>query len=289
MKAENYAAVIVFGYSRKEKLEKCLEYLEKNSGIEKMDLHIFSDGAKGVKDIELVNDVRIYLDTYSKKSNFKTVNIYKSEKNKGLATSIIEGVSQIIDKYGKAIIVEDDLLTSDDFLQYMNDALEYYEDKKEYGSISGYTYPLKELENYNKDIYVTRKGECWGWGTWKDRWEKVDWNISTFSEYMNNSEMRKEFDRIEYGLDNMLIQQMNSKIDSWAVRWCYHLFRNNLLTVYPKKSRTTNIGFDGTGIHCGITNKYDNDITQKIGKCIFERLDVNEELERKASEYVQGK
>lgn len=282
-----YAAVIVFAYCRKDKLQKCLEYLEKNDRTNRMDLHIFSDGEKGDKDRGKVNEVREFLDIYTEKSKFKKVFLYKSKRNKGLATSIIEGVSEIVNRYGKVIVVEDDLLVSKDFLEFMNDALEYYEDKKEYGSISAYTYPFKELEEYDKDIFATRKGESWGWGTWKDRWEKVDWQVETFAEYMTNPEMRQEFDSIEFGLDAMLIQQMKSNIDSWAVRWCYHLYRNKLLTIYPKMSRATNIGFDNTGVHCEVTNKYDNDISKKCKKCKFERLELNEYLERKSSEYTR--
>ncbi len=276
----DYAPVIVFAYKRKDKLEQCIYALEQNMGAEKTDLFVFSDGAKGKDDREKVQQVREYLDQCILNSRFKKAVVYKSEVNKGLAHSIIDGVSQIIGVYGKAIIVEDDIITSSGFLSYMNEGLAYYADLKTYGSISAYTSELPGLEKYNKDIYVTRKGECWGWATWKDRWDKVDWQVGDFGSYLKNRKERRNFESLQAGIDNMLISQMNGEIDSWAVRWCYHLFKNELLTVYPKYSRVKNIGFDGSGTH-GLSEMKVNRIENSYGnKCKFEALPVNRRLEK---------
>lgn len=283
-----YAPIALFAYKRVDKLRQCVEALEKNIDADKTELYIFSDGYKGEEDKEQVGEVRKYIRTIVHKSIFAKVCIIERTHNWGLANSIIDGVTQVINKHGKIIVVEDDLVTTLDFIQYMNGALNYYEHCEEYGSISAYTYPINILKKYNKDIYVTRKGDCWGWGTWKNRWEKVDWLVKDYAEYINNKKKRKLFDSLEYGLDNMLNMQMNGEIDSWAVRWCYHLFKNCLLTVYPSRSRTLNIGLDGSGTHCEAeVNLYGKKIDNLIAKCKYERLPVDYRLEKASSKFAK--
>lgn len=277
------APVVLFVYKRKEKTERCLKALEENRYVEDTDLIIFSDGFKSKSDEKEVNAVREYITNYQKQSKFHEVKIHESKQNKGLANSIISGVSMVMQEYGKAIIVEDDILTSSDFLQYMNDALDFYEDNERYGSISAFTYPLWQLKKYKKDIYVTRKGECWGWATWKNRWEKVDWSVSSFDEYIQNEKLRKQFDELQFGIDNMLCSWKNGSIDSWAVRWCYHLFINDQLTVYPRVSKTMNIGMDGSGTNCGESISYQLKQETNPQSYQFDFLEIDYKLEHAAS------
>lgn len=284
-----FAPVALFAYKRIDKLQECLKALERNYGAEDTVLYVFCDGPKKKEDVTAVREVREYIHAYKNKNNFKRIEIIESEINKGLANSIIGGVTDVVNEYGKVVVVEDDLITTQDFLQYMNDALNFYEDMEEYGSISAFTLPIKQLDGYSKDIYVTRKGECWGWATWQDRWNKVDWSVSDFNEYYNDKKKRRAFDAIEYGLDKMLVMQMNGKIDSWAVRWCYHLFFHNLLTVYPRVSKTLNIGFDGSGTHCQANSDlYGKELKGSERLCKFERLPVDFKLERRSSLYTRN-
>lgn len=283
------APVIVFTYKRLDKTIECLNALCKNKGCEKTDLIIFSDGPKTLSDVDAVENVRLYLRKFCEENKFfKKTELIISEKNKGLATSIIQGVTSVINKYGTAIVVEDDLVTSEDFIEYMNGALCYYEDNDHIASISAFTAPMKCLKRYKKDVYVTRKGECWGWATWKKYWNEVDWNVSSFKEYYSNTKMRKEFDSIGAGLDSMLCAYMEGTLDVWAVRWCYYLYRNKLLTVYPTVSRTKNIGVDGTGEHCASSERWNTSLEESIAPCKFEMLDVNLYMERKSVEYELG-
>lgn len=283
-KEKKYCApVILFVYKRPEHTKQCVQALKHNIMAEHTDLYIFSDGPKTEKDAEAVNFVRNYIHTLETEGIFQKVSVVESEKNKGLAASIIAGVTQIINEYGRAIIVEDDLITSKDFLQFMNGALDYYADIPKVGSVSGHTYPVSYLDSYQKDIYLIRKGECWGWATWKDRWEKVDWSVASYPEYLKNRKMQKEFKRLEYGLDRMLKWQMKGKLDSWAVRWCYHLFREGLLTVYPSASRTKNIGIDGSGTHCQADNRKTVCLYEGIEKCHYEMMGVIPQLEKQVA------
>ncbi|MCH4191079.1 MAG: glycosyltransferase [Butyrivibrio sp.] len=280
----SYTPVVLFAYKRKDKLNMCLESLEKNAEADSTELYIFADGAKGAEDAGQVKEVKEYLRDYQHKSKFKAVHIIEQTENQGLAASVIMGVTEVIQKTGQVIVVEDDLVCSTDFLQYMNGALDFYRDEKQYGSVSAYTASMKALEKYDKDIYVTGKGECWGWGTWEDRWMKVDWAVTDFEQYRNDKTQRRDFEHLQYGLDRMLIRQMKDEIDSWAVRWCYHLFKYGLLTIYPTYSRILNKGLDGSGTNCSISD-LSNEAwdAETFRKCRYEILPVNMKLERMAA------
>ena len=167
-----YAPIIVFCYNRKEHLEKTLYALEQNRLANQSEIYIFADGSRGEKDKEAVEEVRDYLKVYRTKTCFKTIEVIESEKNKGLANSIIEGVSRIIEKYGKVIVVEDDLVTSADFLEYMNQTLDFYEEDEKIWSVTGYTLPLKGLKTYKEacdatsnQIYALLLAVNQGWKT----------------------------------------------------------------------------------------------------------------------------
>ncbi len=261
------APIAVFAYKRRDKIENCLQSLIGCDNFEETPVYIFSDGYKGIEDKEAVIVVREYLNKF--KSIHSNVNVIVNENNNGLSKSIIEGVTNIIDDYGKIIVLEDDLIVSRDFIDYMNDGLDYYEKNLKYGMISSYTLPLKSLENYDKDVYAVRKGECWGWATWKNRWKDVDWELTTFDNYLNNKQKRKDFSSLEYGLEEQLILQHEGKLDAWAARWFFHLFNKGYLTIYPKICRTINTGNDSSGENCNTTSKYINKLNSDEKRCAF--------------------
>lgn len=280
--------VIVFAYKRADKLFHCLSSLNNCYGVKDTDLFVFCDGPKYEKDNQAVSQVRELLEEQREKLLFHDVTYYYSERNKGLANSIIEGVTKIVNLYNTAIVVEDDLVVSRDFLDYMNSALDYFADDMRYGSISAYTLPLKKLKKYSNDIYVTRKGDCWGWGTWKNRWNQVDWEVSDYGLYKKNCFRRWGFNSLQVGLDKMLEKQMNGEVDSWAVRWCYHLYKNHLLTVYPRETRTINIGVDGTGTHCDKSEIYQTLFEEKNLSYRMEKYEVDRSLEHAAAVYERN-
>ena len=201
--------------------------------------------------MENVSLVRNYI---HKIDGFKSVHIIEAEKNKGLAKSVITGVTEIINEKGKVIVVEDDLITSPQFLTFMNDALDFYEDEKKIWSISGYQFPFELPETYTKSVYVAYRSSSWGWATWKDRWETIDWEVKDYSSYKYNPLRIAKFCKGGTDLDKMLRYQMQGKIDSWAIRWCYNQCKQDKYTIYPVKSLVNNIGTDGRGTHCDPTS-----------------------------------
>lgn len=239
--------IILFVYNRLDHTRKTVDALRNNNLASVSDLFIFSDAAK--KEIDKnVEEVRKYI---KKLNGFKTVKIIEREKNIGLACSVISGVTDVIDKYGKAIILEDDIVTAPNFLTFMNEALDSYESDQRIYSISGYNVSMNVPESYDKDVFLSYRYSSWGWGTWKDRWCEADWNVNGWEKVFEDISVKKKFRRGGDDLPYIFKAQMNGTLNSWAIRWYYSHFRKNRLTVFPVRSLVENIGFDGTGIHCG--------------------------------------
>ena len=241
----NSAPVIIFCYRRN--IEELIESLLQNKEAEHSNLFIFSDGYKSDKDKENVLFVRKFI---KKIKGFKSIKIYESGMNQGLANSIIEGVNLIVNNFGKAIILEDDLIVSRFFLNFMNQALNFYQEDKKIWSISGYSPPLLSLKDYEKDVYLSVRSSSWGWATWLNRWNKVDWVIKDFNHLKKDKNKIDNFNLGGNDLFKMLELQYYGKINSWAIRWCYAQFLNSSYSVTPKISMVKNIGFnDGFETH----------------------------------------
>lgn len=238
---DSLAPILLFVYKRLDTLKKTIHSLQQNMLASESELFIFSDASKTDAEAILVNEIRAYLETIS---GFKSVKIFHAQKNKGLGKSIIEGVTQIINEYGKVIVLEDDLLTSPNFLVYMNYGLDFYENNSRIFTISGYSYNVPMLrKNWQKDFYVTYRTSSWGWGTWKDRWDSVDWKMQGFEKFIADRKEMKRFLLLGSDMNRLLQKQMAGKIDSWAIRLCFSQFKQNRLTIYPKVSKIQNIGF----------------------------------------------
>lgn len=276
MKTNKYAPVVVFGYNRADMLANLFDSLEKNEDVEKMDLYLFLDipGKKKPRDIPLSKEVIAYANIYKAVSKFKRVEIEVATQHKGLADSIISGVSKIINKYGKVIVLEDDLVVSNDFLDYMQRGLEFYKKDYRVWSITAHSPLVKFIEKYKSDVFLAPRIESWGWGTWKNRWDHVDWDVASYGNFKRDFMGQVLFNLGGNNLCKMLdCQMMNSEYDSWAIRWCYQQFRERKYTIYPKESRV---------IHCGNDNRSTHGVyysRQKIKdvykKCEFKRLKPN--------------
>lgn len=246
------APIVLFTYKRLDTLKLTVEALQRNYLAGRSELIIFSDAAKCERDVKTVIKIRDYLKTIH---GFKSVSIYEAIENKGLAKSIIEGVTQIIDKYGRVIVLEDDLVTSPNFLDFMNQAIEFYADDSETISISGYSLDLPSLPGKN-DIYFGYRASSWGWATWKDRWEMIDWGMKSYDEFMANKQLKKNFLRGGSDLIRMLKNQKQGKIDSWAIRFCFHQSLHNLKTVFPTISKVQSIGYSKEATHTVGTKRF---------------------------------
>lgn len=243
--------IILFVYNRPYHTKQTLEALMQNDLADASDLYIFCDGAKEnatQKEKDSIKEVR---EIIRLKKWCGTIHINEAEKNIGLANSIIKGIGEVVIKYGKIIVLEDDIVTSNRFLKYMNSALNYYENYDQVAGISGFSYPTSHKFN---SVYFLPIGSSWGWATWQRQWNQTNFDSKWLVE---NIESKKQFGKFDFGgfpFYKMLKDQSDGIINSWAIRFYASFFLQGKCFVFPPKSFVQNIGFDDYATH---TNKSD--------------------------------
>ncbi len=241
--------ICLFVYKRYETTKLMLESLLACPECKDSELYVFMDEARNDDEARAVERVRRLFDNLQ---GFKKVNLFPARMNKGMANSVIDGVTKVLQEHDDIIVLEDDLVVSPDFLQFMNAALKTYKDRSDIWSISGYTPRLQELEGDGRNgVFVVPRAQCWGWATWSDRWETVDWEVSDFSRLAQSKELRKEFDKGGNDLFRTLEMERRERIESWAVRWAYAAAKQSRWTVNPMQSKVQNIGLKSSESHVG--------------------------------------
>jgi len=238
------APLALFVYNRPRHTRQTVEALLRNERASESDLIVFSDAERGPESAAAVQEVREFVASIA---GFKSLRIVRRAANLGLAASIIDGVTAVCGEYGRAIVLEDDLVTAPYFLNYMNQALDLYENDPAVGSIHGYWYPV------NREVpetFFLRGASCWGWATWSRAWQGFEPDGRKLLAELQLRKLTRSFDldgAIAY--TQMLKNQIAGKVDSWAIRWHASMFLANRLQLSPGRSLVANIGFDGTGTH----------------------------------------
>lgn len=282
------APVVLFVFNRPRHTQRTIESLKGNLLAAETELCVFSDGPRSKNDEAEVEAVRAIIDAVD---GFKNVTVHSKTVNRGLAGSVIEGVSDVIRKYGKVIVVEDDLQFSPHFLNYMNEALVRYQDDQRIFSIGGYSPHLELPAGYEADSYLSYRCCTWGWATWGDRWEKVDWEVQDFDGFCKDQDRISRFNRGGDDMFQILKLQMAGKISSWGICWDYAHFKNDAYCFRPVNSIVGNTGNDGTGVHCGATGKFDVTINTQSTFGFPEpgRLQVDDEINRRFATFYDGR
>lgn len=245
--------IVLFVYNRPVHTERTLEALFKNELASESELYIYADGPKTNADQEQREKIMKVREILRKKQWCGSVHIIESEYNKGLADSIIGGVTEIVNKYGKVIVLEDDIYTSTGFLRYMNEALVMYENEENVMQISGYIYPHKYKTSAT--TCFLRIMSCWGWGTWKRAWKYYEHDIDVHLSHYSKPEEINKFDIEGHGKFYwQLVANKNNEIYTWAVRWYASWLYQGGYTLFPMKSLVQNIGFDNSGEHCNTSD-----------------------------------
>ena len=250
------APIIVFSYNRPNHLKRTLEALSKNELAFESDLFIYCDDATGdATEDQLIRVAKNRKIAHSI-TGFKSLNVVERERHFGLADNIIGAVTEVVNKYGKVITLEDDVVTSPGFLRYMNDALDMYENDAQVMHISAYMYPHKQKLPETFFYEVPYPGG--GWATWKRAWKSFSNDIEELYAYW--SQRWKEFNKFgEDYLQKQLEANKDGHLYTWFIKWHAVLLMQNGLTLYPHTSLTNNIGFDDSGSNCGSMTRFDID------------------------------
>ncbi|NJN11914.1 MAG: glycosyltransferase [Richelia sp. RM2_1_2] len=241
----NYSPIALFIYKRPEHTRRTLESLMQCPEFADSPLYVFCDGAKKEEDKEKVMQAR----EVARSMVGAKAEIIESPTNRGLANSIISGVTNLCDQYQRVIVVEDDLVVAPQFLSFLNAALEKYQEEHSVMQVSGHMFSVPEFANRNEAVFLPFT-TSWGWATWKRAWDYFDAEASGWEVLKTDKQMQNRFN-LDGCFDSfkMLKQQMSGEVDSWAIRWYWSVFKNNGCVVYPPSSYVNNIGFDGSGTH----------------------------------------
>ncbi len=244
-----FAPIVLFVYRRPEHTLRTLQALRANAGAAQCELFIFADAPKTPED---AGDVAAVREIVQHVEGFRAVTVAESETHLGLARSVIQGVTQVCRHSGRVIVLEDDLVSAPAFLTYMNNALAFYESFSRVFSISGYNLSPTHFTlppDYAADVFFNYRPMSWGWATWWSRWQAADWSVADYGDFLANPRWQQLFNRGGHDLTTMLRHQMEGRIDSWYIRWCYTHCRQGAVSLYPVYSYIDNIGHDGSGTH----------------------------------------
>lgn len=254
---KTYAPIALFVYNRYDHVKKVVHAIKKNSIAKKSKIYVFSDFSKSKEEQKNIKKIRKYI---KKINGFKKISIIERKKNYGTSKNITTGLKYIFKTYEKCIIIEDDILVSRNFLYQINYFLDKYNSNENIASVEGYMYPV----SFNKNIseyYFIRGAGCWGWGTWKKSWKNYENSAQKLiNKFHNDKNLIRNFNyNNAYPYYKMLLKQLDTKKESWAIKWYASNFLKKNYTLYFKNSLVKNIGLDSTGVNC----KIDYDINQK--------------------------
>ncbi|PAF43786.1 hypothetical protein [Helicobacter sp. 11S03491-1] len=258
---ENLAPVMIMVYDRLDCLKNAIESLAKNSLARHTDVFIVSDAPYKLEHQKAIKEVRDYINTLSHTSLFKSVEGIFWQSNKGSFNSGKEATDYIFSKYERLISFEDDILVSNKFLEYMNQALELYKDNQEIISItSSVHYDNKKIipKNYPYDVFLLKMFSPWGTGMWKDRYESIDWELKGVEEFIKDKKQIKAFNAISTHMLPILKDTLENNKKHADVMICFNMFKTNRYTLYPIKPLSVNVGHDGRGEHCGVNPFWQN-------------------------------
>ena len=239
---EFFSPIALFVFNRYEKTKKTINSILLNQESNFSELYVFSDGPKTEEDLKEINKIRKFIHQLE---GFKKISLFEREENLGLANSIINGVNEVLKEHNTVIVLEDDIVTSRNFLHYMNKSLNEFIFNYRIFSITGYSFANEINTN---DIYVFNRFMSWGWATWKDRWIKINFDYSKDDLPILNDNKEK-INLAGEDLISMYLAQIEGRIDSWAVRFAVGQCLKQGLTIYPKYSLVKNIGFDNQATH----------------------------------------
>ncbi|MEQ8662730.1 MAG: FkbM family methyltransferase [Gammaproteobacteria bacterium] len=258
--------VALFAYNRLDHLEATVTALRRNRGADETHLTVFLDGPRDDADAAAVAAVRAYAETID---GFARVELRKARENRGLARSIIDGVTELVERDGRVVVIEDDLVTAPGTLDYFRFMLDHYADDARVFSVSAYSHPRNVMAlpaDYPYDVYFIHRMMCWGWATWRDRWHHADWDMAGFDAFLASPPQVRAYHH-QIGADSLatLTRCVAGEKDVWACRWVYAHFRHGALCACPTVSLVDNIGLDGSGANCGTDHRLRNTLPGDLG------------------------
>ena len=272
----SHAPIIVTLYDRLPHFQQCIEALRRNRLSVESELYVVSDAAGKPEHAAKIEQVRTYARSIT---GFKKVHLVFREQNYGGSRSFLAITKHVLEDHGRFIFLEDDVVASPSFLDYMNDGLDFYEADKRIFSITAYTHPIEFPKKFKSDVFFLPNGCLWGFAIWKDRWDMIDLSVrDRYAVAIADKELYKKLISTGYYLMQLLLSDSQNRMQATDIRMAFHQFAHDVYSVCPHISKTVNIGLDGSGQHSGtdINNKFLVHPDTSIDKVVFDanvRLD----------------
>jgi hypothetical protein len=265
----NISPIAIFVYKRPEHTRHMINSLHQNPESHEADITVYCDGPRSSEDLPDIVATREIVHEL-----LPAARVVERENNMGLANSVISGVSEQCQKFGRVIVLEDDLILSPSAISYLNKGLERYADTEKVMHISAYMFPVKGTL---PPSFFYREATCWGWATWERAWKNFQSDAQIILEYIQKNRLTYQFDvNNSMFFLSMLRKQMKGEIDSWAIRWYGSMLMHRGLSLHPASSLVQNHGFDGSGVHCNITDFFDVTLTDEIPEFPDEIIECRE-------------
>ena len=240
--------VMVVAFNRPAMLKETLSNLSRCENLGDREIHLYVDGPRNVAD---ESKIRAVVDVAMKWGRDLRIKIRNA--NLGGVPNMIAAVSEMLEQYGRVIIIEDDILVSQSFLTFMDDALSRYENNPKIWAINGYVDPKMTMpRQYKKDYFLAPRHSAWGWGTWKDRWAAVDFEIKDWTTMRSDESLVRELNVAGGDIVKMLDAEVAGELNAWDVQCTYYMRKNGLYTLRPRLTLTKNNGFGTECEHCSM-------------------------------------
>jgi hypothetical protein len=242
-----HAPIALFAFKRPAHTRRTFESLATNLEFNESPLIVYCDGARNEDESAQVAETRKLVRDWPHPNKI----IIERNRNWGLANSVIAGVTELCERFGRVIVVEDDLIVSPVFLNYLNRALEHYADEPKVMQVSGYMFPIAASKT--DEVLFLPITSTWGWATWSRAWKYFGIDESEIATLLADPNRRRAFDLDGcYPYTRRLNQQLAAKSDSWGIQWYLSVFSANGLIVYPPDTLVQNMGHDGSGANCRV-------------------------------------
>lgn len=285
----SYAPVVLFVYNRADHFLQTFEALCRCAEAPQTPLYIYADGPKDAAGSEKVEACRAAVRRAVADCPFQSVDIVEAPENRGLAASVIAGVTETMRRHGRAVVLEDDSVVAPSYLRFMNDALDRFEKDRRVGAIAGYTPAIGFPADYTADVFTCYRSCSCGWATWADRWENVDWELKDLDAFCRDKTLVKRMNAD--GADRFLrLYRQKNGGSSWSVRFGAHLVKQDMLTVYPRYSLIRNIGCDESGVHSTSEDaaSMDVDLSKVIEDPTIEFVAPDKRISRQMKKHYSG-
>ena len=234
--------IVMIAYNRPDIVRMTMRNVSLAEAVDERDIIMYIDGPRNETDRNRQNEIERIVSGYQKQ--LPRLKIVRREKNYGCRGNIVSAITEVINRFGRTIVIEDDILISRTFLRYMDEALDFYEDDKRIWAINAYQSPdLKIPKSYKYDVYLNRINMCWGWGTWADRWNAVDFDLTDWPEKRADAAFLAKLEHASSGLRHMIESQYEGRLKTWDVQCSYHMVKNDFFCVEPKYQLSKNIGY----------------------------------------------